>query len=211
MEEPQDPTTPGWYTDPSDPTRQRYWDTRWTRQTRTAGMPPSTRTEAIAPDPAAPAGRHPVDARTIRIRRGIVVAASLLVLVVVGIVVWWVVGGDDGVQAPKENQLEGLVYEFVSPQVPCCATERHEGTSEFTVDGPWRVEWKLQGEGEPCSVIGRVVDPRSNRFADLQPFGSGPTGVKTYRSSGTYTLMLQYDCPDESVTGAQVRVFEGGV
>lgn len=220
MQHQEDPTDPGWYADPTEPARQRYWDGRWTKQTRVGSdsMPAGVarQVEGDGPDyinglgTDAPARRSHPDRNVFRLRRVLVAAVILLLLAAVAFGIWYYTLRGDA-PAPKDDQLDGLVYEFASPRVPCCTAERTEGTAEFTVDGAWHVQWQLEGQGEDCSVVGRIVDPSTNRFADLKPFGSGPSGKQDYAEPGTYSIALKYDCPAESIAMAQVRVFEDGV
>ena len=219
MQHQQEPSAPGWHADPTDPNRQRYWDGRWTKQTRTGPNAPDADTQSRSPvdgtadtfadEPPRPArNRSRPDRGTIR--RVLVAALVILLLGAIGGAIWFATRRGDAPD-PKDDQLDGLVYEFASPRVPCCASERNEGTSQFTVEGAWRVEWELDGTGSQCSVVGRIVNPSTNRYADLEPFGSGASGTQEYTVPGTYSISLLYSCPDESVAMAQVRVFEDGV
>lgn len=202
----------GWYTDPSDPTRERYWDQRWTKQTRTADTTRGSQREQEAAPGAGgpPSGDSPAlrAESTFAIRRALGAAIAILVVAAVAVVVWFLVQRDQTPAPGKDDSLDGLVYQFVSPKVPCCANQRNEGTSEFTVDGTWAVQWELDGVGKDCQVIGRIVDPSKNRFADLKPFGSGVSGEQTYSQPGTYSIALEYNCPDDSIATAQIRVFD---
>lgn len=200
----------GWYRDPDDPTKERYWSGKWSKQTRMAGTSgepaptlPSRAEFAQTDDDSADGSRQR------RRRIAMILTVFAVFIVVVGGVVAWLALRDDHVDHPtaRDDALDNLVYTFVSPRVPCCSTFRNEGTANFTVEGNWRVDWRINGEGEPCQVYGRIVDTKAHRFTKFPPFGPKATGSKEYAKPGTYSIALEYRCPEGSVAMAEVRVF----
>lgn len=119
---------PGWYPDPWDPRRTRWWDgTAWTAHVgggaTSSGLPPlsgppptappptvAATTSAVPPTTPAAADPYgapaPVPARTAKGRRGLVVgAASLVAIALLAIAVGATLvlgGGDDGRDAPPD-------------------------------------------------------------------------------------------------------------
>lgn len=198
----------GWYQDPTDAGKERYWDGKWSKQTRHAGSTPAPMLPANAEQSRW--DQDAGDGASKRQRRVVATLALFAVLmIIIGAVVAWFVLHDNQPEHPsqRDDALDNLVYTFVSPRVPCCSTFRNEGTANFTVEGNWRVDWQITGEGEPCQVYGRIVDTKAHRFTKFPPFGPKSKGSKEYAKPGTYSIALEYRCPEGSIAMAEVRVF----
>lgn len=84
------PRPAGWYPDPRDASRRRYWDgARWSELTATGDAAP-TLVAGSAADAGSPTAQRPGD------RRGLLlIAAAVAVVLVLGVAGWAVLGGSD--------------------------------------------------------------------------------------------------------------------
>lgn len=187
----------GWYVDPLDESKTRYWDGEWH-------------------DPAVPAvdGQdyprlpppRPSAATLLRRRVGVGLGA-LALAALVAIALWRWTDDDAPARPRREGTPSKLVYVFVSP-AGCCSDGGSAHTSSFKVSGRWRVEWNLTATGAMCTVNGRISDPGSHGDAGLPPFSGGFRGLEDYDGSGERSITLEFDCPPDSVATAQVRVYD---
>lgn len=185
----------GWYVDPLDPDKARYWRDGWI-------------------DPGVPrgAGDLPTFPAPPPRRAWARLALAALAGVAIGVGATLATGAFTAVKAPEApkapDMADELVYTFVSPSPECCSLVRAENTSTFDVSGKWRIEWTTTGEGEACEVRGRINDPAAKRVTDLKEIGPALRGSQDYDGSGTYSITLTYQCPPESVAGTQLRVYD---
>ena len=123
-------TPSGWYTDPEDPTRQRYWDGQSWTEHRTDPAP-----AAAQPAPAQPAAAYattatlPPKQNNNTLRNVLIVAGVVLLLMLAGCVALVVAGG---------NAVDNAIDEFEEsqnvPGGPENPLEIEEGQA-FEVDG----------------------------------------------------------------------------
>lgn len=145
----------GWYADPADPTRQRYWNgAEWTKRTR-AGASASAPAEASSSTVSStdPFGTGATSAQPAPVRTGTIAAIALGVLVAVGAgVAVAMSGGDSPEPRPTDTSIAtdpGIAEPTgpaPSPTVSAHPFEMPEGwvvkTSErgsftFAYDGAW--------------------------------------------------------------------------
>lgn len=185
----------GWYVDPLDPDKARYFRDGWIDP----GVP---RGSGELPTFPAPPSRRTWGRVVLAALAGTMIGAGATLAT----------GAFTAAKAPPAlapaDLADELVYTYVSPSPECCSLVRAENTSTFDVRGRWRIEWTTTGEGEACEIRGRINDPDAKRVTDLEEIGPALRGSQDYRGSGTFTLTLTYQCPPDSVAGTQLRVYD---
>lgn len=159
----------GWYQDPRDPRRRRYWDgKKWSELAASSSPTPQTGTPEGATQEA-PKSTRPADRRSI----ALVACAVLVVLVAIG--VFWSIrtGGDD---AP--NSTRDLRSQEERSDVPGPDTSSEDGTtapsSESTSStDPSTAPSSVVSPGESCHVDETRLLDLLEAHPPLEPFVDG--------------------------------------
>ncbi|MBC7267389.1 MAG: DUF2510 domain-containing protein [Streptomyces sp.] len=124
---------PGWYTDPSAPHLERWWDgTAWTDHRRAPGQQAAT----AAPPPSAPRGGGPAGVKTVAVTTA---AAVVVAAIVTGVIL---LGKDDGTGPVADPTVSATVEQTEGTTEPPTPAP---STSEPSADDPAVVTDELNG------------------------------------------------------------------
>lgn len=179
------PRPAGWYPDPRDASRRRYWDgERWSELTATGDATPSAGNAADAgsPGPQGPGDR----------RRLLLIAAAVAVVLVLGAAGWAVLGGSDDAtdDAAATSTSASTTTDGPGPDAtdPAPAPSAPASTAAPDGDEPTTTAdaSPTDGPGAPCEADAAVLLGLLKAHPPLASFADG-LGVERTRCAGDWS------------------------
>jgi len=175
----------GWYTDPSEPSGQRYWDgAAWTEHTAPGAAPPSPPPQEAQWGDVPPASQQPMRSYTVEPDRGskapivaVFVVIALVILVIGGAIALVVMARDD-----DSDPVEPSTSSFVMPTAVPPSAPSGQGQAD---DAATRSACETERAAVTTAIAAAKASTEAGSPATPGEFLMDPSQFDSYRWTGT--------------------------